>query len=293
MSIFDLSSFKKSGNVGVQVNTLPLFTLDADSVRYDSYYLSASGSFSLDSSTLRMSYTVYGDFDWNDDSLERQRISSIYYNYGSRLGSISIRGLEGITVQSIAGDPNLAINSMLIGNDIITGTNYNDNFMSHSGADQIYGGGGDDEIHGASGSDIVDGGIGNDNLRGGNGHDEIRGGTGLDFLWGGLGSNVLSAGIDSVKDDLYVPVDSVVNPAGNPGGANRDFLTEVTSVDRIYMHGIDDAALTYAAGVLDPRGSGLSGVGIYANGILEAIVHDSSGLSASQVNDITTGGVFA
>ena len=59
------------------------------------------------------------------------------------------------------------------------------------------------------------------------------------------------------------------------------------------MHGIADGALTYADGVLDPKGSGLSGVGIYANGILEAIVHDSSGLNASQVNEITTGGFFA
>ena len=66
------------------------------------------------------------------------------------------------------------------------------------------------------------------------------------------GSNVLSAGIDSVKDYLYVPVDSVINPAGNPGITNRDYSKEASSLDRIYMHGITDATLAYIASVLGP-----------------------------------------
>ena len=217
--------------------------------------------------------------------------SSILISSKSR-GTLRAYSLDVIGSESRAPAP-VFEGKLLQGSDLITGSNYNDNIMSHTGADQIYAGIGDDVIHGNHGADIVDGGAGNDIVRGGHGHDDLRGGTGADFLWGGQGSNVLAAGIDTVKDDLYVPVDSVVNTNGNPGGANRDLLTEVTTEDRIYMHGIDDSALTYAAGVLDPKGSGLSGVGIYANGILEAIVHDSSGLNASQVNEITTGGVFA
>ncbi len=222
---------------------------------------------------------------------DSSRYTSILISSKSR-GTLSAYSLD-VSLGESRGPAPVFEAKILQGSDVITGTNYNDNIMSHTGADQIYAGIGDDAIHGNHGADILDGGAGNDIVRGGKGHDDLRGGTGSDFLWGGLGSNVLSAGIDTVKDDLYVPVDSVVNRSGNPGGAHRDFLTEVTSVDRIYMHGIDDASLTYVAGVLDPKGSGLSGVGIYANGVLEALVHDSSGLSASQVNDITTGGFFA
>ncbi|KZR78268.1 RTX-I toxin determinant A from serotypes 1/9 [Prochlorococcus marinus str. MIT 1320] len=250
------------------------------------------GEFYVNGRWLSGNIRYFGSFDSSSQAaFLNSRVDELRLSV-EELGYLSFSGM-GLSVSDFFLTPGNIRSLVYERSNVINCGSYDDMALGYSGSDQIYGYSGNDLIHGNHGPDIVDGGIGNDILRGGHGHDDLRGGAGLDFLWGGQGSNVLSAGIDSVKDDLYVPVDSVVNPAGNPGGANRDFLTQVTSADRIYMHGIDDEALTYVAGVLDPRGSGLSGVGIYANGILEAIVHDSSGLSVSQVNNITIGGVFA
>ena len=295
----DLSQWNQSSDLGLGSGFIANFFAWTESLwdpkfeSFSRYYYESSAS----------EYSSYDTICKCRGSFEREEVDDNWYSitpssrYTSAWISSDQRGSLRVTQIDVslaeAKIPSVLESKLLYGSDVITGTNYNDAIMSHTGADQIYAGLGDDVIHGNHGADIVDGGSGNDIVRGGHGHDELRGGTGSDFLWGGQGSNVLAAGIDTVKDDLYVPVDSVVNTNGNPGGANRDLLTEVTTEDRIYMHGIDDSALTYAAGVLDPKGSGLSGVGIYANGILEAIVHDSSGLNASQVNEITTGGVFA
>ena len=76
---------------------------------------------------------------------------------------------------------------------------------------------------------------------------------------------------------------------GNPGGANADILNNLGSEDQIFMHGsgISDASLTYEA----TSHNGLSGIGIYANGTLEALV--TGDFNTTQVDSITSGGYFA
>ncbi len=180
---------------------------------------------------------------------------------------------------------------ILAGDDIMDGSWGNDELLGYAGMDVIDAQWGDDFIHGMHGKDVMRAGGGNDTCRGGHGHDEMWGEGGEDFLWGGIGQNRMYAGdVDGDKDDLYVSVDSINNAHGNPDGVNCDLLYEVGLEDSIWIHGIDDAALTYVDGVTDPNGSGSSGVGIEVNGVLEALV--VGGLSTFQVNAMTTGGFF-
>lgn len=165
------------------------------------------------------------------------------------------------------------------GNDIIRGGR---------GDDIIEGGLGDDELYGGQGADLLQGGLGNDVMRGGQGADELIGGGGADRIWGGLGANTIRAGLnDGLADSIVVAADSTRNPLGNSNGAMRDLLLELDASDAIVIAGVNDASLAYMAGVADPVGTGQTGVGIYANGSLEALV--VGGLSVDQVNTMTTG----
>ncbi len=181
------------------------------------------------------------------------------------------------------------------GEDLIEGAGGDDDLMGLRQADFITGGAGNDFVHGNHGKDSVFGGLGNDTVRGGHGPDLMEGGAGSDWMWGGIGANEVKAGAnDGVSDEIYVPVDAVQNSKyGNPGGANRDLIKEIDASDKLYLHGtgITDSMLTYANDVLDPNGSGNKGVGIYVNGTLEALVIDS-GLNATQINNLSTGGWY-
>ena len=176
-------------------------------------------------------------------------------------------------------------------NDRFIGGEGNDRLVGYFGADFLTGGDGDDFLHGNHGRDVITGGSGNDTIRGGHGHDEISGGAGSDWMWGGIGRNIIDAGAnDSMTDSVYVPVDSVQNyDNGNPNGANADILKNLGEEDRIFLHGdgITNASLTFGLATFD----GNRGIGIFANGTLEALV--TGNLSADQVDAMTTGVFFA
>ena len=181
------------------------------------------------------------------------------------------------------------------GDDTIRASDASDRIVAGRGADSVFAFGGNDFIHGNHGADYFHAGNGNDTVRGGHGHDQLIGGLGSDWIWGGQGANSVWAGdpfADNASDEIFVPVDSLLNPNGNPGGVNRDLLNGIETIDRIYMHGVEDSSLSFVEGVGDPRGDWNGfGVGIYANGVLEALV--TSNLTARQVDDITSGGFFA
>lgn len=180
----------------------------------------------------------------------------------------------------------------LFGGDDIFHANAGDDFvMAGFGADQVFGEEGIDFLHGNHGRDYLDGGNGDDTIRGGHGPDQIFGGNGSDWIWGGIGRNTVDAGVrDNAKDDIFVPVDSIQNAKyGNPGGANFDPLLNLGLEDKIYLHGRDirDASLAFGETSFD----GYNGIGIYANGTLEALV--TGGFTTDQVSNMTTGGFFA
>ncbi len=162
------------------------------------------------------------------------------------------------------------------------------------------------------GGDYINSGNGNDVVRGGHGHDFLYGGAGADWIWGGTGRNLMQGGlIDDGVDQLYVPADSVRNSNGNPGGVNADILSYVDTNDQIFIHGVEDSTLSFVEDVTHPQSNwttpapqvsdsyrtytgSYTGVGIYANGVLEAIVVSGYNVpsTASDVDAITTGGFF-
>lgn len=80
------------------------------------------------------------------------------------------------------------------GNDIITGNSGDDILEGGTGNDTLKGLAGDDILDGGEGNDILDGGAGNDMLYGGDGNDNLKGGAGNDYLDGGDGNDILDGG---------------------------------------------------------------------------------------------------
>jgi Ca2+-binding RTX toxin-like protein len=68
------------------------------------------------------------------------------------------------------------------GDNLIIGTNKNDDINPFGGDDTVYAKGGDDYVHHSYGNDVIDGGPGNDTLRGGFDNDVIWGGPGRDLI---------------------------------------------------------------------------------------------------------------
>lgn len=77
------------------------------------------------------------------------------------------------------------------GNDILIGSNFDD---------ELYGSSGNDVLHGSGGDDLLNGGAGSDTLNGGEGSNILEGGDGNDELYAELGSTNILRGGDG--DDL-------------------------------------------------------------------------------------------
>ena len=212
--------------------------------------------------------------------------------YNQIFSSDLLRGSNSSALVGTEGADNIEMdNSESFKDDIIATGAGDDIIASMRGADYVKAGSGNDFIHGNHGRDSLYGEDGNDTIRGGHGPDQIFGGNGGDWIWGGIGRNTVDAGAgDNARDDIYVPVDSIQNTQyGNPGGANFDPLLNLGAEDKIYIHGegITNASLTFGSTSF----AGYDGIGIYANGTLEALV--TGGFSAEQVQGMTTGGFFA
>lgn len=91
-------------------------------------------------------------------------------------------------------------NDMMLGTDVVVGTNGanylyggkgNDILMGNAGPDVLVGGPGNDSERGGSGDDTLKGNAGNDHLRGGSGDDDIFGGPGKDTCSGGPGDDFI------------------------------------------------------------------------------------------------------
>ena len=252
----------------------------------------------------------------NPDSLNSLNV--IRFELGSSLTvegvSVSLNDYDKMASRSEEGKQ-LYESLVMGGNDEISVEG--GRVMGYSGADIING---DDRIqyndwiHGNHGADVINSYKGNDTVRGGHGHDKINLGEGSDWVWGGIGQNEIEAGSgnltfngrywerheersDGHTDQIFIPVDLVKNPNGNTGGVNADFVWGVGVEDQIFIHGVDDSAIEFRefdgdshrfwkGGIEDA-----SGVGIYANGILEAVIPGE--LSVVQVDQITNGGFFA
>lgn len=118
------------------------------------------------------------------------------------------------------------------GDDVIYGNGGNDEIHAGNGNDTIFCDDGDDIIYGDDGEDDIYAGEGNDFIYGGNDKDFLFGEKGNDKLYGGDGNDELHGGADN--DELY-------------GEAGDDFLYGDTGADKLFggdgndeLHGGDD-----------------------------------------------------
>ena len=175
------------------------------------------------------------------------------------------------------------------------GDDSSNNIKGTHGKDVLIGGSGDDTLAGMRGGDRLEGGSGNDVLKAGNGRDTIIGGAGGDTLYGGFGLNTFEDEADGAVDSLYFKSDQwaenwIYGEAGNsPKGEKADKITELDSFDRIFVEGVASSELSYrAVSHQSNLGETLSGIGIYASGVLEA-VYVGDNLSISQLESMTEG----
>ena len=159
----------------------------------------------------------------------------------------------------------------------------------------MQGGNGNDQLWGKAGWDILDGSAGNDLIRAGNGRDILIGGLGADELHGDFGWNTYKSEKDgfsdliAIKSDQYL-VNWIYGKAGNNSdGAKCDIIEGLDAIDKIKIIGVDNRDITFAANV---TAKGLTGIGIYGNGALEAL-YTGGDLTINQITQMTSGDASA
>lgn len=101
------------------------------------------------------------------------------------------------------------------GEDQIVGSDEADLILTGLGNDIIDAGDGNDEVNASPGDDLVRGQAGNDLIRGGEGRDILAGNEGADGLFGGAGDDNLAGG---QGDDIILGEDGDDNVIGGQGG---------------------------------------------------------------------------
>ncbi|MEM8870038.1 MAG: calcium-binding protein, partial [Pseudomonadota bacterium] len=127
--------------------------------------------------------------------------------------------------------------------DDLLGTAGDDKILGLAGDDILDGAAGDDEIRGSTGDDEIRGRAGDDELRGGKGNDDVRGGAGDDVVRSGAGDDVLSGG---AGDDFMMAGagdDEIDGGAGNDemrAGQGDDIMDGGAGDDEMRASGGDD-----------------------------------------------------
>ena len=154
----------------------------------------------------------------------------------------------------------------------------------------INGSAGRDIILAKAGWDVIDGRAGDDYIRAGNGRDIITGGLGNDELWGDFGWNTYTSEKDGYRDLIAIKSDEYLinwlngRAGNNPNGEKADIIEGLDSNDVIKILGVGTEDLTFGTATAH----GVSGIGIYGRGALEA-VYTGGDLSIDQIKSITTG----
>src|SRR5947209_7203842 len=136
------------------------------------------------------------------------------------LGNTPAHGIGGLcngapashTWLDASGQPGPTFFDGTNGDDVIVGSDGDDNIDAGPGDDWICGGPGDDSLDGGDGDDVIIGGTGDDGPSGGPGNDTIVGGAGDDDPEGGPGHDFIDAGpgddwVKSNDDDEIDKVD--------------------------------------------------------------------------------------
>ena len=145
-------------------------------------------------------------------------------------------------------------------------------------------------LRGLAGWDILDARGGDDLVHGGNGRDIISGGTGADELHGDFGWNTYTDQRDAASDLIAIKSDQFLenywygSTGNSPAGQKADIIEGLDAVDQIKILGVSTDRLSFA----EASAHGLLGVGIFADGILEAL-YTGNDLNSDQLGAITSG----
>ena len=136
-----------------------------------------------------------------------------------------------------------------------------------SGSDQT------DRAQGLAGWDLIDTNGGNDQIRAGNGRDVINGGDGRDQIWGDFGWNTYNGNRDGQEDLIVIKSDQHLEnwwygkDGNNPNGEKADVIEDLDAIDRIRILGVTTEQISVSQASVH----GLEGLGIFADGFLEAL----------------------
>jgi uncharacterized repeat protein (TIGR01451 family) len=134
------------------------------------------------------------------------------------------------------------------GNDTLTGTPGNNNFIGLLGNDTISGGGGTDVIEADAGNDTITGGDGNDSLLPGTGDDSVDGGAGTDAVSYPEISAALTVDLGNTgpQNTGGAGTDTITTVENAAGGSGADTLTGTATNNTLVGRGGDDSLIGLA-----------------------------------------------
>lgn len=263
-------------SAGAQI--LPSIDFTNDNPTYDAYKISLTPGQTYAEFRMNMTEDTLREND-KTNTFGAVRNNDASFTPYTADTSIRFEGTTAVTLRdndwgTAPTNPSVVING---NNNIINQNTYVDNrvytnsFNVSDSYNQTYtnsfnGSGGKDTITGTTGNDQLAGLKGNDVLRGAQGNDSVIGGAGNDNLFGGLGRNILDGGTGR---DIY-------NVATETNAAQADILKNFAATDRINIIGATN--LTFQ--------SMQDGIGIFNNGVLQALTTGGVGLDA--VRNATT-----
>jgi Ca2+-binding RTX toxin-like protein len=227
--------------------------------------------------------------------LEPERLGRLEGDFGSNAALNFAASSEAVVVNLLDTQAQLSDVRIPIADsseiEAVFGGGAGDKLTAAKQGSSLYGGWGNDQLFGRMGRDFLCGGLGNDHIRAGMGRDVVTGGEGADEIHGGFGRNTFKSEVDGYSDRLVIQSDDwLVNPlsgtaGNNPNGGKADVLKGLDSIDKIKIIGVVTADISVRSGA---TAHGLTGIGIFAKGALEAL-YTGSDLSVAQIQSMTIG----
>ena len=271
-----------NGGDGDQPNPVDLFdttvTIDGDTHSVPSETQALTNTFLVNSNQ----FTQSTDLDGNGDALVQQTDMTVETSHWSDTFAVNRVARSASSGDYIQGKQLTYQMGELNGNAAIVSFERAGSILQGSDAS--------DTIRGLAGTDIIDAKGGNDLVHGGNAADVISGGTGADELHGDFGKNTYldqadgSVDLIAIKSDQHLMNWWYGTDGNNPNGEKADVIERLDANDQIKIIGVATEDLAFQQASIH----GLSGIGIFADGALEAI-YTGGDLSAQQLEAMTTG----
>ncbi|WP_424927489.1 calcium-binding protein [Amaricoccus tamworthensis] len=192
---------------------------------------------------------------WGGSGTDTLRLNGGGRNTEINLGT-GYSNVDELTFYSIE---NLNISNELYGgNDIVRGSDGDNDIRTGNGVDVIFGEDGNDHLWGGRDRDVLYGDDGNDTLDGGDGNDNLKGGLGADVLDGGSGDDrfIFGRRVEESQGwthDTILGFDGAGDAEGDTIGLN-DIDADTTLAGNqafVFLGAVSDATgMSYGAGHL-------------------------------------------